>query len=213
MERFLEVDEVVANASTFIEDMTDEMALIARQWVWFAMRDIGPSYDLISNREVEISGGSARKPEDMTGNIIDLTVYTESGQEIPYRYNYNNARKSENSKIRNILDIYEDPHFIHFSDHDPKPERVLIKYFKMPLDDCHLPLVPESHLNAVMAYIKFAYYFRRGNDSAMIGFSKNFWEQERLKVRAKNKSVAGLRAKQIVKEWMSIIPNPRYNRL
>lgn len=211
MNRFLEVDEVVANASTFIKGMSDELALIMRQWVWMAMRDIGPSYDLIETAEININDNSAAKPLDLTGNIIDMAVYEENGEQIPHRYNYSGS-KIHKGRERNKIDVYEDPNYIHFSDFEKTPSYVKIKYFKMPLDDCNEPLVPESHLNAIVAYLKFSYYFREGNDFGMIGMSKNHWEQERLKIRAKNKSVAGERAKQMVKEWMSIIPNPRYNR-
>lgn len=212
MDRFLEVDEVVANGSTFIEEISDELALIMRQWVWFAMRDIGPSYELIETSEINVVDNSVAKPLDMTGNPIELGVYDESGNEIPYRYNYSGGRVFTKRDWQKTIDIYEDATHIHFSDFERQPSYAVLKYFKMPLSDCNEPLVPESHLNAVVAYLKFAFYWRQGTNPAMIGMARNMWEQERLKIRSKNKSVAGLRAKQMVKEWMSIIPNPKFNR-
>lgn len=214
MNRFIEVDEVIANASTFIKDMSDELSLIMRQWVWFAMRDIGPSNDLIETANVAIIDGSAKKPSDMTGNIISLGVYDEAGNEINYRYNYSASQRVRTGNIKTgVLNIYEDRDYVHFSEHEDCPlSYIVIRYFKMPLDDCGMPLVPESHLNAVMAYLKFAFYYREANDSSMIGFSRSIWMDERAKIRSKNKSVAGIRAEQIMKSWMSIIPNMRYNK-
>lgn len=212
MNRFLEVDEVIANAATFIKDMSDEVSLIMRQWVWFAMRDIGPSYDLIEKADIQIIDGSAKKPDDLTGNIIDLAIYDCNGNELKYRYNYSGGRVHSGNENNGILNIYEDKNYVHISDGDAVPAYISIRYFKMPLDDCGMPLVPESHLNAIVAYLKWAYYFREANDFSMIGFSKQVWLDERAKIRAKNKSVAGLRAEQMMKSWMSIIPNMKYNR-
>jgi hypothetical protein len=212
MEKYIDVDEVIANASTFIEDMSDELSLMMRQWVWMALRDIGPNYSDIGIAELEVTGGSAAKPDDMIGNFIDLGVYTDEGHEIPYRYNYDAGRTHEDNKIRTRIDIYEDFGFVHFSDFPVTPGYILVKYYKMPLDDCGLPKVPESYLNAVVAYLKFCYYYRVGNRSDMIMISKNHWTEERLKIRAKNKSVAGIRAEQMVRDWMTHIPKTSRKR-
>lgn len=212
MEKYINVDEVVANASTFIEEMSDELALMMRQWVWMALRDIGPNYNDIETAEIEIVGSSAAKPADMIGNFIDLGVYSAEGHEIKYRYNFDGGPAHEDTTIRPVIDIYEDASFVHFSDFAITPDYIIVKYYKMPLDDCNLPKVPESHLNAVVAYLKFCYYYRQGNRSDMIVISRNHWLDERAKIRSKNKSVAGIRARQIEKEWMTIIPKVNRRR-
>jgi len=212
MEKYINVDEVVANASTFIEEMSDELALMMRQWVWMALRDIGPNYNDIGTAEIEIVGGSAAKPADMVGNFIDLGVYSAEGHEINYRYNFDGGPTHENTTISPVIDIYEDASFVHFSDFAITPDYMIVKYYKMPLDDCSLPKVPESHLNAVVAYIKFCYYYRQGNRSDMIVISRNHWLDERAKIRGKNKSVSGIRARQIEKEWMTHIPKVNRRR-
>lgn len=206
MDRYIDVDEVIANASTFIEEMSDEMARIMRQWVWMAMRDIGPNYADITVEEIEASGSSVAKPANMIGNFIDLGVYTSSGVEIPYRYNFDGGKVHSDCRTRTRIDIYEDEGFIHFSDFPVSPDYIIAKFYKMPLDDCGMPKVPESHLNAVVAYLKFCYYYRQARDFGMISIAKNHWMDERAKIRGKNKSIAGIRAKQIEKEWLSIIP-------
>jgi len=212
MSNYIDIDEAIANASTFTEDMTDELALIMRQWVWMAIRDIGPNYNDISTTEIEIIGSSAAKPQDMIGNFIDLGIYTAEGYEIPYKYNFDGSSIHEHGEIRTRIDIYEDAGFVHFSDFPIVPDHMRVKYHKMPLDDCGLPKVPESYLNAIVAYIKFCLYYRKGNRSDMIMISKNHWLDERAKIRAKNKSVAGIRAKQIEKEWLTHIPNMNRKR-
>lgn len=212
MEKYINVDEVVANASTFIEEMSDELALMMRQWVWMALRDIGPNYNDIETAEIEIIGNSAAKPPNMIGNFIDLGVYSAEGHEIKYKYNFDGGPSHEDKVIRKAIDIYEDAGFIHFSDFSLTPDYIIAKYYRMPLDECGLPKVPESYLNAVVAYLKFCYYYRQGNRSDMIVISRNHWLDERAKVRSKNKSVAGIRAKQIEKEWMTIIPKVNRRR-
>lgn len=212
MEKYIDVDEVVANASTFIEEMSDELALMMRQWVWMAMRDIGPNYGDVTTAEIEIIGSSAQKPLNMIGNFIDLAVYTAEGHEINYNYNFDGGRVHDSKLIKSVIDIYEDANYVHFSDFALIPDYMIVKYYTMPLDSCNLPKVPESHLNAVVAFIKFCYYYRQGNRSDMIVISRNHWLDERAKVRGRNKSVAGIRAKQIEKEWMTHIPKVNRRR-
>lgn len=215
MERFIDVDEVIANACTLIEEVNDELTLVMRQWVWMALRSIGPSRANIGVASINIIDGSAKKPKDLIGNIIDLTIQDYDGNDLSYRYNYDDGNIHSNSsakKSRVSLDIYEDDHYIHLADFDPKPGKVTIKYYKMPLDECGLPLVPEDHLNAIVAYILYMYYLRKGNNYAMIGMCKNDWSIERDRIKSRNKSISGIRAKQALREWMSLIPNQRYDR-
>ena len=214
MERFIEVDEVIANACTLFEEVSDELTLVMRQWVWWALRSIGPSDYNLGVASINIVDGSAKKPVDMTGKIKDLSILDCNGRELDYRYNYSQGNLPDKirGERRSKIDIYEDNDYIHFGDFDPKPEVVHIKYFKLPIDDCGMPLVPEDHLNAIIAYLTYMYYLRKGNNYAMIGMCKNEWNVERDRIRSKNRAVYGIQAKQIMKEWMSLLPNQRYNR-
>lgn len=214
MDRFLDVDEVIANACTRIKNVSDDDMLTMRQWVWDAMRSIGPSNSHIEVKDVNIFNGQAKKPRDLTGKIIDLSIYDENNQEIPYRYNYDGGvihQKRSRAK-RNKIDIYEDAHFINFSDFDITPKYVKIKYFKMPLDDCDLPLVPEDHLLAIVYFLMYTYYLSEGSNFGMIGMISSKWETERARIMSRNRSMAGVRFKQAAREWMSMIPNSRYDR-
>lgn len=212
MNKYIDVDEVVANAATMVPDVSDELALMMRQWVWMAMRDIGPNYNDVTTTEIEITGGSAAKPVDMIGNFIDLGVYSAEGYEIPYKYNFDGSSIHQDDVIKTRIDIYEDEGFVHFSDFPVTPDFIKVKYYRMPLDDCGLPKVPESHLNAVSAYLMYRYHVRDAKNYAMIGMTRDEWQNERAKVRGRNKSVAGIRAKQIEKEWLTHIPKMNRKR-
>jgi len=212
MEKYIDVDEVIANASTLIEDITDEASLMMRQWVWMALRDIGPNYSDVEVAEIDVIGSTVEKPANMIGNILDLGIFTPEGYEIPYRYNYDGGQVHQDKKYAGVIQIYEDSGYIHLSDFDLPIGYARIKYNKMPLDDCGLPKVPESYLNAVVAYLKHMWYYRQGNRSDMVVISERIWKDERAKVRSRNKSIAGIRAEQMVKDWMSHIPKTNRKR-
>lgn len=213
MDRYIDIEEVIATAATFLPEISDEVSLMMRQWVWMAMRDIGPNYNDIDTINISLQGGTAEKPADLTGNIIDMAVYSEAGVEIPHKYNYNADKMHEDDRRnRSTVSVYEDENYIHVSDYHIVPDYVRIRYFKMPLDDCGLPKIPENHLNSVVAYLLYCYHMRMQKDFAMIGFSKNQWLDERAKIRSKNKSISGVRVKSILKEWMTHIPKVNRNR-
>lgn len=212
MEKYIDVDEVIANATTLMEDVSDELSLMMRQWVWMALRDIGPNYSDITVSEIDVVGSSAAKPADMIGNALDLAIFTSDGDEIPYRYNYDGGQVHEDRRVRRVMDIYEDHGFFHFSDYDLIPAYIKIKYNRMPLDECGLPKVPESYLNAIVAYLDFCRYRRQANRSDMLVISERIWKDERAKIKARNKSVAGIRAEQMLKDWMTHIPKTNRKR-
>jgi hypothetical protein len=209
MKRYISIDEVIGTAATYLEEISDEVATYMRQWVWLAMREIGPNYGDLVVEKVILVDGSARKPEYLTGNVLELAVYNEDNHQIPTRFNYQGSRINMKENHRHKVDVYEDRDYIHVSDHESNPSYITIKYWKLPLDDCGLPLIPEDHLLAIVMFLLYSFQLRKSTDFGMMGMYERRWLQLRDKVKASNKSVSGLRAEQMVKEWMSLIPNSK----
>lgn len=217
MDRFLEIDEVIANASTIIKGMDSELELLARQWVWLALRKIGPSFNDIEVADIDVIDKTVTKPLDCI-SLIDLALYTSDGGEIGYRYNKGGSSRTHGKdNTGTLLNIYEDPHFIHISDdltsYGLTPTVCRLRYYKFPLDSCGMPLVPEIHLFAVMLFIKWMYELRENpNNSFSLSVARNDFMSALDVAKTQNKSVTPIQAKEIARTWKSMLPNPNFNR-
>ncbi len=217
MDRFLDIDEVIANASTVIKGMNSELELLARQWVWLALRKIGPSFNDIDVIDIEVIDKTIQKPIDCI-SVIDLALYDGSGIELGYRYNKGGSSRTHRKQdVNQLLNIYEDPHFIHISDdlnsQGLYPTVCRLRYYKFPLDDCGMPLVPEIHLFPIMMFIKWMYEMRENpNNSFSVASARNDFMQALDVARTNNKSVTPIQAKEIARTWKSMLPNPNFNK-
>ena len=217
MDRFLDIDEVIANASTIIKGMNSELELLARQWVWLAIRKIGPSFNDIEVADIDIIDKTITKPIDCI-SVIDLALYSDDGSELGYRYNKGGSTRTHRKEdVNALLNIYEDPHFIHISDEFnssfTSPVLCRLRYYKFPLDSCGMPLVPEIHLFPVMMFIKWMYEMRENpNNSYSVSAARNDFMSALDVAKTMNKSVTPIQAKEIARTWKSMLPNPNFNK-
>jgi hypothetical protein len=218
MERFLDIEEVVATASTVIPGMTDEEKLLARQWSWMAIRKIGPSSDHIKTIDIDIYDKSIEIPSDCI-SIIDLAIYDSHGNDIKYRYNKGGSLRTHKKDLigNQLINIYQDDKFIHISDDASGsgliPASARVKYYAFPLDDCNQPLIAEVHLFPVMMFIRWMWSIRnRPTSTYETSSAANDWRQALDVAKANNKTVSVLQAKEIARTWSSLIPNTNFNK-
>lgn len=218
MDRFLDIEEVVATAATILPTMSDEEKLLAKQWSWMAIRKIGPSSDHIKVVDVSVIDKTIEIPLDCI-SIIDLAIYGTDNVEIKYRYNKGGSLRvhKKDSTGEYLLNIYQDSNFIHISDSlssaGVEPSLARIKYYSFPLDECNQPMIAEQHLFAVMMFIRWMWSIRNAPTSPYeTSSAANDWRQALDVAKANNKSVSVLQAKEIARTWSSMIPNPNFNK-
>ena len=216
MERFIDVDEVIATAASTIKNMSDEEMLLAKQWVWMAIRKIGPSSDTIITADVDVIDKTIEIPDNCVSNgIIDLAIYDNLGREIKYRFHKGGDKRTHLKEYKDdcLLNIYQDDKFIHLSDSNYDPSTARIKYYSFPLDECGLPKIPEPHLFPIMMFIRWMMALRNSPASPFeLSTAERNWREALDVAKSRNKAVSVLQAKEIARTWTSLMPNPSFNR-
>lgn len=218
--RFLTLDEITSEAMSIIPGATTEEKLYAKQWAYTALREVGPG-----SANVEVA---TLYPEDLTlikpenfHSAIDIALFDGSGNELRHKYRFGNKRihQSENEYLNSgvyepglgsVIEVSEDDFHFHLSSNSSNLSYARLRYFKFPVDSEGNPMFPEYTRLAVILFIRYMWSLR--TQSRDMAFQEASWRQARAEARGKNKLPNGLMYKQFAKEWMSMIPNNKFNR-
>lgn len=206
MSRFLTVDEVVANAMTFIKDATDANRLIMKQWVYLGMREIGPSLSDIETCSVLPTDLSIRKPDNFL-HAKGLALYNSIGQELSFRYKGAGKRihtGNTNDSVRPI-DVSEDDHYFHLGTNGDAVATALIKYYGLPLTFDGQIKIPEHATLPLVMFIRFSMSLWNNTNRSEIDQNRTIWESERRKARGRQKMPSMLAGEAIAETWNSMI--------
>lgn len=220
--RFLTVKEVVAEAFSAVPGGgTAGEQLLARQWVYTAMREIGPSTDFIAVAEVPASNLSIRKPDDMS-SAIDIALVDSAGNDIKYNYRPGNKRikpyKGGSDGVISQLDglgveVSEDAYFFHLNSSElaQSVATAKIRYWKFPIDDSGLPMVPEKQKYATMCFIWYLLTKRKAQGRFDRAQAYQEWITERNRARSRSKMPSQMAYDAIAKSWASMINIPNFD--
>lgn len=208
MKQFISVEEIVANAATIIKDARKEDRNLFRQWAYIAERDIGFSTLNEKVFPTPVEDLCFAKPLDFA-MANDLSLYDSQGRE--YRYSYKgtskNLHRREDSEFLHdrTIQVYEDSHFFSLSSNGTNITHAKLLYYAYPIDEDGDLLIPETHMVAIMSYIKWMWERRKSENPGMIQLERMEWEIESSRARSKNKMPSMLRGKEIAKNYMSMI--------
>ena len=229
MDRFLSIAEVEASASSIIGDVDDQERLYFPQWIYIAMRHIGPSKDFIKVKfGIPVENLSFPKPRDMN-TMIDLSLQNQGGDELLYRYK-SGTRRIHNYDRNEVrvpkVEVSEDANFFYLStnasrvndseevignDIDTTVIKANVRYFALPVDDdCNI-LIPEERLLAIMFFIRYMVFLRRNMSRIQISDARREWHQERDRVKGLAKMPSMLEGKEIATLWRSMIEKPFFD--
>jgi hypothetical protein len=218
--RFLSLDEVVAEAMSIIPGASSEEQLLAKQWAYVGLRDLGPSRDYIEVATLYPEDLTMRKPDDLY-RTIDMALFNSSNQEIPSKYRGGKLRihSRRDTRLDNYqvgsdpyfgaVEISEDDYHFFISSNSEDVAYAKLRYFRLPVDKDGKPQIPEDSRLAIMLFIRYMWSLR--TMSKDVSFAEASWKQARAEVRGKNKLPHGLAYKQYAKEWMSMIPNLNFD--
>lgn len=208
---FLTVEEVVAASATITGSPTREERMIYSMWVWIAERQIR-SYKLSTKTaELPVVDCVARKPLDYI-SIQDIALIDSKGNDIVFNYKGFNKRIHPITSVNNPskLEIYEDEHCFHISNVSPFSgldiDCVHIRYSGMPIDEEGNLMIPESHLQAIMRYIKYMDGERNNYPESKMERLQRQWHIQAQKARGADQMPNSLEARSILSKWMTHIP-------
>ena len=212
--RFVTIDEVVNEASTYIGEATDLERLMMRQWVYRALNLIGPADENIKVCEIAVKDYAAVIPNDCVGlsYILDLALKDAHDNDIPYRYESGKERIHERiftdsipNEIPRQTEVSVDNKTIILSN-NPNVKKVKLRYFSLSIDSNGDLMITEDMVFALVCFIRLAWAMRKNDNRSQIQQDREMWLGEMQRVKANRKMPSELEMRDIVKKWMTLIP-------
>ena len=202
--KYISIDEAVAAASSIIKNNSKEDRLIYKFWIWQAEKVIGCSFLSEDTCELIVQDLSATKPLDHV-YTIDLALIDSKGGDVKYNYNGYRKRIHPITTLNNpsFIDVYESEDCIHLDSNGTSIEKVILRYYSYPVDENGDPKIPDFHLNAIMAYVRFMHNMR--ND---LPYDRDElrWKIQASKARGKNKMPNMAEGREIIDNWLTLLP-------
>lgn len=206
--RFWTVDQVVANAMTIIKEADDMDRGIMKQWVYSALREIGPSN--LNEKVVRMypnEEGFLRKPDDLIW-ANDIALFNSSDTELHYKYRGANKRihtAAESVASYRPIDLGEDADFFILGSNRENVAYADLRYYSTPTDHEGKIQVPEHTVEPIKMYINYQWQMREARAQSAIESARFAWEDHRRRARGRNKMPSMLQGAAIADAWMSMI--------
>ena len=217
--QLITLDEVIATAATVIVDADYSARNIWKNWAYWAERDIGYSKALekVTTTPLTVTNLLITKPSDYI-EAIDIALFKSDGTEIPAVYRPGTARihldVERNNRVANVntIDVSEDrSYFILGSEGDDITEAIL-RYWGLPLDGNGLPLIPDSHVYAIIAFIDYMWAMRQDKSRLVVADKRQEWKIQMRRTRNEDSMPSMLEGEQIAKTFNSMIQNLKIDR-
>ncbi len=204
MERFISVEEVVANAQSVIPEADDRATNIMKQWVYLGIKEIGVSLEDIKVADLFPEDNSVRKPDDLI-IIDDVALLDSAGNEYQYHYRGPGTRIHTASEPTDAypIDISEDDYYIHLGSTGSGITTVRIRYYALPIDEHGDIKIKQDYLLPLIDYL--AYMWARRTKDKSLGTYLTLWTQQLLKAKAKNRAVSPIAMKALSEKINSMI--------
>jgi hypothetical protein len=219
---YVSLDYVVSFAKTIVKTADDMDTNIWREWVYVgALIHLGISDDEIDVSELKPQDFVAPFPPNLR-SILNLSLFDANGNQLAHKFRagkqriYRDERLSVTSvgsstNINNSVpvDVSSDAYKLILGTNGDIVDRILIRYFKYPIDQNGNPLVREEDVFACAMFIKFMQAIRDNSNRSEIQQYDLLWKQAADKAKAdkRMKSVTPEIATTIMKDWMRLIPS------
>lgn len=214
--RFITLDELIANAITIIPNADDSDRNIFRTWVYNCLTDIGILYEKTETCKITAHDRSVRKPQRCL-SVKDIGLYNKSDQELVYIYR---GKRGEDivhhgKKAVGIRPIYvsEDEYYFHFdSDNGNEVSYAILEFYSIPTDENGEVFVPYYMVEAVNMYLRWYWSLRQNESRSEIAQNMAMYKDAKVKVKAKNRVPSLLQGKAMMQKWVSMITRVQFNR-
>lgn len=219
---YVTLDYVISFAKTVVKTADNMDTNVWKDWIYTgALLHLGVSESEIDVAELKPKNSLARLP-DGCRYILELALFDSSGNELKHKYRpgkqriYNDQRLTTTSigTDTNIndsvpVDVSNDAYNIILGTNGDLVTKILIRFFKYPLDENGNPLIREEDVFACTMFVKFMQAVRDNSNRSEIQQYDQLWKQAADKAKA-DKRVATVTPevmKTITQEWMRLIPN------
>lgn len=208
--QFITIDEALNSVLTLDKNHSREDKLIYSFWIWRAVREIGCAKSSINQITLDFEDGTVLKPKDHV-YTKDIALLDETGTDYAYKYKGYNSRIHPKTPVNNpsSIEVYEDENCIHINSEASFIDKCVLSYWAYPTDDNGDPLIPDHYLYPIMRFCALMKAERDGEAMNKLFYLSQEWKIQAAKARGKNKMPDIPEARDILKNWTSMIPKMR----
>lgn len=205
MHQTVNVKTVVATASSVLPNVSDEEKILMRDWVYLAMREVGPtSVDRVTDHRIPVNDFVVPKPSDCM-YIEDIAFLTADLGEIRYVIDgKGEALHDKSNAIWNYVHVSDSSDYFTLSNNAGNVKWCKMTYLALPLDENGFPKVPDRAVLAVVMFLRAMWYMRQGKEAIGSGLLVE-WNKLKIRARASMKTPAKLTHAEFAKAWLSMI--------
>jgi len=216
---YVSVDQVIATASSIIEQVDTMDRAYFKEWVYLGLQQIGPNTAWYNDVTLYPNNLELKKPSDMYAPV-DLALYDGNNHEL--RFTYRGLGRRLHQSGNNVLDegvyapefgapidLSEDAYYFYLGTNSSQVSYALLKYLKYPVDEVGNLMIPENDVLPLSYFVKYMWYCRKDDKQGM-GQWNNKWIAARNEVRGEHKTPSLLDATEMARTWNSLIQKARY---
>jgi len=223
MSKYVPISEVTAFAQTIIKSGDNMDRNIWKYWTYLALLNLGISDDDIKVCTLHPKEFAAALPPDCR-QIIEVSLFNSAGYQLAHTFRagkqriFTDRRLREEASTTDVtlndlvpVDVSNDNTHIHLGSNGDSVEHIVVRYFAYPLDQNGDPMVAEEDVMACAYYIRYLTALREDDNRSKIEQDKMDWfrEADRARARKKMNSMTPDKAKTLMNQLMSRVPNFR----
>lgn len=215
------IDYAVSFAKTIVKTADNMDTNVWKDWIYTgALLHLGVGDDEIDTAELHPINLIAELPENCR-SILNISLFDSSGNNLSHKFRagkqriYTDQRLAitsvgSNTSINNLIpiDVSNDKYNILLGTNGSLVDKILIRYFKYPLDDNNQPLIREEDIMACALFVKYMQAIRDNSNKSEIQLYDQLWKQAADKAKAdkRTKSITPEILSVIANDWMRLIP-------
>lgn len=219
---YVTLDHVISFSKSVVKEADNIDQNLWREWIYYgALLHLGISDEEIDVAEITPKQLLAPLPPNCR-HILELSLFDSGGNQLSHKYRtgvrriYSDQRitstatASSNSLVNNGIpvDVSNDHYNIVLGTNGTIVSKIMLRYFKYPVDANEQPLIREEDMMACMYFVKHMTSIRNNQSRSEIDQFWKLWALHRDMAKAAKKmnSMTEEKAKTVLQESMRMIP-------
>jgi hypothetical protein len=219
---YLKLDNVTALAQTVIKDTDDRDRNIWKQWCYEALLQLGIGDEEIRVAELYPQNGIAPLPDDCR-YVLEFSLFDSAGNQLKHLFRTGKTRIYNDTRVPRVafateeqencvpVDVSMDRTNVHLGTNGENVATIVMRYFAYPVDEDGIPMIREEDAMACVYFIRYMHGLRQDDNRSKIAQDQQAWfmEADRARARKKMSSMSPDKARSILTELTSMLPNFR----
>lgn len=220
MNNTVSIDEIVSSAAIALGMENDRYRVLFYEWAFQGTRDIGLTTLSLTSATGTISSGVYIIPTDCV-YIDSIAIQKGASGHVNYPFfdsNYwANAPNDDQTYYDKDYVVSRQGSNLIFSSTVTSNgyDRVILRYYAMPVDGNNVPLIPEYYLRAIVAYIEYMFVkrerYKKRNEIPMSEIQMLYQQWVTLKADAMSKRNQPQKPEieAAIATWLTMLPNQK----